>query len=83
MSSEPNSWSDLEIMATHPDCQKKGLASQILRWAVEEIDKEGVEAYLNASAPGKPLYKKFGFVVQVEDSLILRGMKRTPKAEAV
>lgn len=70
-------------MGTSPDCQKRGLASQILEWAVEEIDNEGVEAYLNASALGKPLYEKYGFVTQVENSLTMRGMKRSHKVEAV
>jgi len=53
-------------MATHPECQKRGLASTLMTWACERADREGVEFYLDASAKGRPLYEKFGFVVEKE-----------------
>ncbi|KAF4611349.1 hypothetical protein G7Y89_g15664 [Cudoniella acicularis] len=56
----------LEVMATHPECQRKGLASALLKWACERADREGVEFYLDASTKGRPLYEKFGFVAETE-----------------
>jgi len=56
----------LEVMATHPECQKRGLASTVLKWACERVDREGIEFYLDASTQGRPLYEKFGFVAEME-----------------
>lgn len=56
----------LEMMATHPEFQKKGLASTIVKWACERADSEGVEFYLDASVKGRPLYEKCGFVVDMK-----------------
>jgi GNAT superfamily N-acetyltransferase len=53
-------------MATHPECQKQGLASAILKSACERADRQGVEFYLDASAKGRPLYEKFGFVAEMD-----------------
>ena len=33
----------------------------ILQWGIERADKAGVEAYLEGTEVGKPLYEKFGF----------------------
>jgi len=51
----------LEIIATRPDCQGKGAAGKLLRWGLERADQQGVEAYLEASPAGKPIYEHFGF----------------------
>lgn len=56
----------LEVMATHPECQRRGLASTVVQWACERADGEGVEVYLDASMKGRPLYERFGFVAEVD-----------------
>lgn len=53
-------------MATHPECQKQGLASALMKWACEQADRDRVEFYLDASAKGRPLYEKFGFVAEMD-----------------
>lgn len=53
-------------MATHPECQKQGLASAVMKWACERADGESIEFYLDASVKGRPLYEKFGFAVVTE-----------------
>lgn len=51
----------LELVATRPEFQGKGAAGMLLRWGLQKVDEEGVEAYLEASPDGKPIYEHFGF----------------------
>lgn len=49
------------MLATDPKYQGKGSGSRILRWGVEKADSEHLEAYLEASPEGLPVYEHFGF----------------------
>lgn len=51
----------LELVATRPEFQGKGAAGMLLRWGLEQADRDGVEVYLEASPEGKPIYEHFGF----------------------
>ena len=33
----------------------------LLKWGIEESERRGIPAYLEASEKGRPLYEKFGF----------------------
>jgi len=46
---------------THPDHQRKGLASRLLRVALDQADAEGRDAYIEATVDGYPVYVKAGF----------------------
>lgn len=48
-------------MATHPSHQGKGAGSLLLQHALEHVDADGVEAYLEASPVSVALYQRFGF----------------------
>lgn len=48
-------------MVTRDCYRKQGAASQLINWGVDRARKDGVPAYLEASAAGKPVYEKFGF----------------------
>jgi len=71
----------LECIATSPGWQGKGAAGKLIRWGLEKVDEEGVEAYLEASPDGKPIYEHFGFgeverlVVDLEGRGNARGEK--------
>ena len=52
---------DLEIVATDLAYQGKGAGSQMIRWALDQADEQGVEAYLEASPDAIPLYERLGF----------------------
>ncbi|KAL4954834.1 acyl-CoA N-acyltransferase [Aspergillus filifer] len=52
----------LDTLATHPDYQRRGAGSMLLRWGCELADKDGVALYVDASKAGAPLYQRFGFV---------------------
>lgn len=51
----------LEIVGTRPEYMGKGAAGQLLRWGIQKADEEELEAYLEASPEGKPIYEHFGF----------------------
>ena len=51
----------LEILGTAPEHQGKGAAGKLIRWGVEQADANGVEAYVEASPTGRPVYEHFGF----------------------
>lgn len=53
---------DLDTVATHPDYQRCGAGSMLVKWGCDIADSEGVSAYVDASKDGAPLYAKFGFV---------------------
>lgn len=51
----------LFTLTTAPDQQRRGAAKLLLKKFLEEVDEAGVEAYLEASMAGRPLYATFGF----------------------
>ncbi|KAK6855524.1 hypothetical protein PG990_000025 [Apiospora arundinis] len=51
----------LELLAVRKSYHGKGLGKHLLNWGLERADKDGVEAYLQASPAGAPLYRKYGF----------------------
>lgn len=53
---------DLESLGTHPDYQRRGAGSMLVKWGCDLADKNGVAAYVDASKEGAALYKKYGFV---------------------
>lgn len=52
----------LESLGTHPDYQRRGAGSMLVKWGCDLADKDGVAAFVNASKEGAALYKKYGFV---------------------
>jgi GNAT superfamily N-acetyltransferase len=51
----------LESLLTHQDHHRRGAASLLMKWGVEEADRLGLVTYLAASEAGKPLYERFAF----------------------
>ncbi|KAL2351639.1 acyl-CoA N-acyltransferase [Cryomyces antarcticus] len=51
----------LHILATLPSHHRRGAGALLLREGLDRADNEGIEAYLEASKMGKPLYERFGF----------------------
>ena len=54
---------DLNILYTHPDYRRQGVADLILNWGKKKADEMGVEMWLDATELGVPVYKKHGFTV--------------------
>ncbi|KAF7174475.1 hypothetical protein CNMCM5623_007358 [Aspergillus felis] len=51
----------LELLATHPQHQGKGVGKALLDWGVRMADERNVQIYLEATPEGYPLYSKCGW----------------------
>jgi GNAT superfamily N-acetyltransferase len=49
-------------MVTRPSQRGRGAAGMLIRWGMQQSEKDGVPAYLEAGTMGKPVYEKLGFV---------------------
>lgn len=52
----------LETLATRKEHQGRGAARMLIRWGLEKADEDMMEAFLEGSPEGKPIYEKYGFV---------------------
>ncbi|KAF7552850.1 hypothetical protein G7Z17_g4039 [Cylindrodendrum hubeiense] len=59
----------LNIIYTHPDYRRQGVADLILTWGKQKADEMGVEMWLDATEYGVPAYKKHGFTVVNENRI--------------
>lgn len=71
----------LHTLTTHPDHHRRGAGGLLLKRFLDAVDEEGIEAYLEASEAGKPLYARHGFKPVFEQSFNLeryggRGIER-------
>ncbi|KAF2188671.1 hypothetical protein K469DRAFT_565438 [Zopfia rhizophila CBS 207.26] len=53
----------LNWMAVLPTHRRHGIGSLLMQWGITHADHLQIEAWMEASAMGKPLYAKFGFRV--------------------
>ena len=51
----------LDTLVTLPKHERRGAGGMLVRWGCEKADEAGVEAYLEASLKGVPLYLRHGF----------------------
>lgn len=52
---------DIQLLATDPSYQRRGLASKLLKHVFQMADKEGKMSYIEATAAGFPVYQKIGY----------------------
>ncbi|KAI9149012.1 hypothetical protein HJFPF1_11056 [Paramyrothecium foliicola] len=62
-------FADLNILYTHPEHRRQGVADFIMEWGKQKADEMGVEMWLDATEYGVPVYKKHGFIVVGKNSL--------------
>lgn len=60
----------LTFLCTHPDYQRRGAGGGIVQWGIDQSERLGIPAYLEASIPGQPLYERLGF--RPFDALVIR-----------
>lgn len=53
----------LELIVVKKEYQGKGAGGLMIRYGVEKADEAEVEAYLDASPSGRPVYERYGFKV--------------------
>jgi GNAT superfamily N-acetyltransferase len=49
-------------IVTHPAHRGKGAAGMLIRWGVEQAERDGMPAYLEAGVMGRPIYERYGFI---------------------
>ena len=52
----------MSVVATRPEYQRQGIGAQLLKWILDRVDEKGYDCWINASAEGLELYKRFGWV---------------------
>ncbi|KAH5683347.1 hypothetical protein HBI64_042520 [Parastagonospora nodorum] len=62
----------LDTLVTMGQHERRGAGSMLVRWGCEKADEAGVQAYLEASPMGAPMYARHGFVALPEIELDLR-----------
>ncbi|KAL8364965.1 hypothetical protein RB595_003990 [Gaeumannomyces hyphopodioides] len=70
----------LDIMSVDPAYQRRGVGAKLMKYGVDEADRLGVEAVVEASRMGRYLYETFGFEIR-EDILIPNPPKRAGQPE--
>ncbi|KAL8825892.1 MAG: hypothetical protein Q9170_007618, partial [Blastenia crenularia] len=61
----------LEICYVHPSYRRLGAGSMLVSYGIKIADELGLEAFVEATKDGVPLYEKFGF--RVVDGILLKG----------
>ncbi|KAF3902508.1 hypothetical protein ABW21_db0204255 [Orbilia brochopaga] len=56
-----NKYLILQGLVTDPDCQRRGIGSQLVKWGVDRADAEKLPCWCHASPAGNQLYRKAGF----------------------
>lgn len=51
----------LDLLATVPSHQGRGVGSALLRWGIEKADELQTRIYLEATSEGLPVYLKYGW----------------------
>jgi GNAT superfamily N-acetyltransferase len=63
---------DVQLLATDPSYQRRGLASKLLKHVLQIADKAGKMSYVEATEAGFPVYRKLGFkqvdIVEVDSA---------------
>ncbi|CAH0024433.1 unnamed protein product [Clonostachys rhizophaga] len=62
----------LAALVCHEDYQGKGAGGLLLRYGLNRADEMAADVYLEASPPGVPIYKRFGFK-EIDRVVVLDG----------
>ncbi|MEV0195062.1 GNAT family N-acetyltransferase [Nonomuraea sp. NPDC050691] len=61
----------LEHFYLDPDLQGRGIGQAVMRWLLEQCDRENAVVRLNVlqGSPARRLYERHGFTVETEDEV--------------
>ena len=51
----------IALLGTHPKHERRGAATQLIKWGCERADVEDLPCYVDSSITGHALYRKLGF----------------------
>ncbi|KAM7219552.1 hypothetical protein V8F06_005107 [Rhypophila decipiens] len=57
---------DLQTLAAHPDYKRRGIGTTLLQWGIDQAKADKANVFLTATAEGKHLYERQGFVQLAE-----------------
>ncbi|KAI1205193.1 putative GNAT family acetyltransferase [Annulohypoxylon truncatum] len=60
---------DLSFIGTDPSYERRGAATMMIQWGIDQCKKHGVPAYLESTLEAAPLYRKLGFIEMEKISL--------------
>ncbi|KAK5694027.1 hypothetical protein LTR97_009645 [Elasticomyces elasticus] len=63
---------NLQICIVHPEQQRRGAGSMLVKWGCDKADERGLTCILGASEAGLKLYKNFGFEIVKLTTMDLR-----------
>ena len=63
----------LSFIATDPAHERRGAASLLLQWGLEQSQQNNIPAYLESTVDAGPLYERKGFVPVETISMVLEG----------
>jgi GNAT superfamily N-acetyltransferase len=52
----------IDMLSTHPDHERRGAGSMLLKWGTDIADTLGLKAFVQGSRVGKRFYERHGFV---------------------
>ncbi|KAH8885816.1 hypothetical protein GQ53DRAFT_845228 [Thozetella sp. PMI_491] len=57
----------LELLAVHPEYQRLGAGTALVKWGTQAADRLGLEAIVEATPVGRRLYEQCGLSVEIEE----------------
>ncbi|PVH98878.1 hypothetical protein DM02DRAFT_680836 [Periconia macrospinosa] len=67
----------LILLTTHPDYRRRGAATALSKWGIDQGRRAGIAIGVEASPMGFPLYQHLGFVLQEELTVECRSGENT------
>ena len=65
---------DLSFIGTDPQNERRGAASLLLEWGLEQSKRYQVPAYLESTAAAGPLYRKHGFEIAETLAMVVKDL---------
>ncbi|PWY89199.1 acyl-CoA N-acyltransferase [Aspergillus heteromorphus CBS 117.55] len=56
----------ISLLATNPQYRRRGIASTLMQWGMQEADAAGMEMFVVSSPMARGVYMKYGFELAVE-----------------
>ena len=52
------------MLSTHPDYERKGAASMLMKWGTEIADNLRLKSFVQGSPVGRSMYERHGFIAE-------------------
>ncbi|KAJ7157560.1 hypothetical protein C8R43DRAFT_883148 [Mycena crocata] len=68
----------LELLAVDPEYGRRGAGTKLVRWGTDKADEMGLEAVVEGTPVGKPVYERSGFRTVIEEMKFEKAEKHFP-----